>query len=216
MPDAKSDSYWDSFYDDRQGLSGLAAPSQFAAFAIQEFPEACLTVDVGCGTGRDSLFFAAHGRKVIGIDRSARAIAVCEQARKAAAIENARFLHRSIDDEELARELAGLRAEIRLPAAFYARFFLHAIDEREEDAFLDFLAAQATADDLAALEFRTVRDSALHKVTPDHYRRFVEPAQLLAKLHARGFAVRYYVEGFGFAKHRSDDAYVARVLAART
>jgi hypothetical protein len=36
----------------------------------------------------------------------------------------------------------------------------------------------------------------------------------MAKLHHSGFAVDYYVEGFGFAKYKADDAYVARVVCS--
>ena len=52
--------YWNHFYASRDALK-LSAPSQFAAFAAQEAGDAHLIIEVGCGTGRDSLFFARHG-----------------------------------------------------------------------------------------------------------------------------------------------------------
>jgi hypothetical protein len=49
-------------------------------------------------------------------------------------------------------------------------------------------------------------------VTQAHFRRFVTPAAFQASALGRGFDVEYAVEGFGFAKYKQDDAYVARTL----
>ena len=46
-------------------------PSQFAAFVASElFDSETHIIDVGCGNGRDSIFFAHLGKQVIGIDGS--------------------------------------------------------------------------------------------------------------------------------------------------
>ena len=52
----------------------------------------------------------------------------------------------------------------------------------------------------------------LKKETSDHYRRYIVPTDLINKALKIGFDLSYLVEGFGFAKYRSDDAYVARVI----
>ena len=44
------------------------------------------------------------------------------------------------------------------PRVVYARFFLHAITEREEESLLDLAAAICEPDDLLAVEYRTIRD----------------------------------------------------------
>ena len=91
-------------------------------------------------------------------------------------------------------------------------FFLHAITEPEEESLLDLASAIAEACYLSAVEYRTIRDSSGAKVTAEHYRRFVVPASFEARALGRGFDVVYAVEGFGFAKYRQDDAYVARTV----
>jgi hypothetical protein len=53
------------------------------------------------------------------------------------------------------------------------------------------------------------------KVTGTHFRRFVLPASFEARALGGGFEVVYNVEGFGFAKYRQDDAYVARTIFRR-
>jgi hypothetical protein len=62
------------------------------------------------------------------------------------------------------------------------------------------------------LEYRTFRDASGRKETDDHYRRFVTAAQTDIALAQFGFALAYSVEGFGLAKYKHDDAYVARAI----
>ena len=101
------------------------------------------------------------------------------------------------------------------PKALYARFFIHAITDEEEQVLLDLAAAVTRPGDLLAVEYRTIRDQVGAKETEAHYRRFVLPATFQARALERGFEVTYAVEGFGFAKYRHDDAYVARTLFRR-
>lgn len=63
-----------------------------------------------------------------------------------------------------------------------------------------------------AAEFRTIRDAQQAKVTAEHYRRFVNPLVFMANANTAGFATDYFVEGFGYAKYKDDDAHVARCL----
>jgi hypothetical protein len=65
------------------------------------------------------------------------------------------------------------------------------------------------------VEYRTIRDSNGAKETDAHFRRFLNPADFQYAAAQHGFRVRYAVEGYGFAKYRQDDAYVARCLLER-
>jgi hypothetical protein len=103
------------------------------------------------------------------------------------------------------RTLAWLGRYRRLAVRYERRADIH-------EAFLELATALTEPGDLLAVEYRTVRDAVGVKVTGDHYRRFVMPANFEARALAHGFAVRYAVEGFGFAKYQEDDAYVARTL----
>lgn len=98
----------------------------------------------------------------------------------------------------------------------YARFFLHAITDSEELAFFEGMSAALREGDRLAVEYRTIRDAEGEKVTAAHYRRFVEPAGVIANAAEAGFAVEYAVEGTGFAKYLKDDAYVARTVFRKT
>lgn len=98
----------------------------------------------------------------------------------------------------------------------YARFFLHAIQEEEENAFWQFCQDISNWRHIhVAVEFRSSRDKLLTKTTPDHFRRYISPSDLIVRAAKWGFKASYFVEGFGLAKYRLDDAHVARVLFAK-
>ena len=95
----------------------------------------------------------------------------------------------------------------------YSRFFIHAIDEEAENKFFYLInRLKSFVNVKAFLEFRTVRDQSLPKETSTHYRRFVQPEKIIAKVIQSNMKLSYHVEGFGYAKYKSDDAYVARMI----
>jgi len=201
--------YWDDYYA-RRATSARRLPSQFATFVAGELDRRHRVIELGCGDGRDAIFFASFGHEVVGVDASDTAIDVCRHVAEALG-EPATFVVAHIDEPDLAARIRGEAG----PRVVYARFFLHAITEAEEETLLDLAAGLTDPGDLLAVEYRTVRDSSGAKVTATHYRRFVLPAAFEARALGRGFDVTYTVEGFGFAKYRQDDAYVARTIFRR-
>jgi SAM-dependent methyltransferase len=206
--------YWNGYYG-RAAAAFSPRPSQFAAFFAGEIEPGTLVVDIGCGNGRDSLFFAQAGFETIGVDGSSAAVEGCQAAARGAGLARARFLCSRVEDTALGGRVAEL-AGPAAPRALYARFLLHAITEAQEDALLATAAGLCRAGEILAVEFRTLRDVAQTKVTGAHYRRFIDPLHLIAAASRHGFATRYFVEGFGYAKYKADDAHVARCIFART
>jgi cyclopropane fatty-acyl-phospholipid synthase-like methyltransferase len=201
--------YWNDYYATR-AATNRPLPSQFAAFAAGELPGLTRVVELGCGNGRDSIFFASYGHDVTGVDGSESAVAAASATAEANGV-TANFLVSSIDDPALPERLGSATG----PLMVYARFFVHAITDREEQDFLTLAAGLTSPGDLLAVEYRTVRDQTGAKVTGAHYRRFVAPATFQARALSNGFEVTYATEGFGFAKYRQDDAYCARELFTR-
>jgi SAM-dependent methyltransferase len=202
-------SYWDEYYAARADVR-RPLPSQFATFVANELTEPTRIVEFGCGTGRDSVFFALYGHDVVGVDGSEQAVKASQALADALGL-SARFVAAHIEDPDLVEQVG--RGEGR--QLVYARFFVHAITEEEESSFLDAASRLTVAGDLLAVEYRTIRDLSGAKVTEKHYRRFVTPAEFDARAAGHGFRAAYNVEGFGFAKYRQDDAYVARALFVR-
>lgn len=200
--------YWDEYYAARAS-DGRRLPSQFATFVAGELGRPHRIIELGCGDGRDAMFFATYGHDVVGVDGSKTAIAACRTLAEKLGL-TATFVHARIDAPGLAERVRG-----EGPRLVYARFFLHAITEAEEEALLDLASELTGPGDLLAVEYRTIRDLSGTKVTASHYRRYILPAAFEARALGRGFDVIYAVEGFGFAKYREDDAYVARTLLRR-
>lgn len=201
--------YWNQYYSSHQPHT-RPLPSQFATFVAGELTEPSRIVELGCGNGRDSIFFASYGHSVTGVDASEAAIAGCQSLAESLGVP-ASFLVSRIDDPELPERIGATEG----PLVVYARFFVHAITDAEEEDFLSLAATLTKPGDRLAVEYRTVRDQSGAKVTGAHFRRFVSPARFQARALARGFEVSYAAEGFGFAKYRQDDAYVARELFER-
>lgn len=204
LQDARS-VYWDQYYATHSNRA-RKLPSQFATFVAGELDRPHRIIELGCGDGRDAMFFATYGHDVVAVDASPFAVEACRSVAEALGVP-ATFIASRIDAADLAARVRGTG-----PRLVYARFFLHAITEAEEERLLDLAQALTDAGDLLAVEYRTIRDSSGIKVTERHYRRFVLPASFEARALGRGFDVAYSVEGFGFAKYREDDAYVARTI----
>ena len=58
--------YWDEYYSTH---SNPANASTFAEFVIDRMEEGKNLIELGCGNGRDSLFFSKNGINVVGVDQ---------------------------------------------------------------------------------------------------------------------------------------------------
>lgn len=204
-----SSNYWNDYYEESTAVAAPKVPSQFAAFVISELKGIETNiVDVGCGNGRDSLFFARHGFDVVGIDGSVTAIENCMSEPAA----NAHFLCASVTDPNLASRIIDEFQETPQDITVYARFFIHAIDDETQEQFLNTCRSLVGENGRVALEFRTDRDQMQTKITPEHYRRYVNPLKFIEYANKTGLKASYFVEGFGYAKYRDDDAHVARFI----
>ena len=202
-----SSAYWNEFY--REAFLGF--PSQFAAFAIGETVESeirPLIIDLGCGNGRDLGFFASQGFDVVGMDSSAEALRKISE--KMPSLEKRLFKV----DFSSGQEFTTLMGEIgsNRPRIFYSRFVLHSLGSDVWERHVRSVAECMNINDRLFLEFRTHVDDSLPKVTKFHFRRGVDPTHVLSIGARSGLRCEYYVEGFGFAKYKADNAHVARIV----
>jgi tellurite methyltransferase len=201
--------YWNNYYKGGTPVSAPQVPSQFAAFVVSELSgQNTKIIDFGCGNGRDALFFARHGYSVLGVDGSQTAVDNCQQQN----VEGAGFICSAIDNPDLAEQVLKTLPDDDRDILVYARFFIHAIDREAQEKFLKTCRKIVETGGRVAFEFRTDRDQNQTKVTAAHYRRFVSPLEFMEDVSAAGFKVRYFVEGFGYAKYKEDDAHVARFI----
>ena len=195
--------FWENFYARRF----LAEPSPFAQ-AITSDPQLPRTVvELGCGDGRDAVYFGQHGRRVIGIDRSRYGLA---HARRRAAESHlpAVFYRR---DFRIAGALDGIELPAE-PVLFYARFLLHAVQEPTQRQLLADVHKRARTGDQVAMEFRTEPSSWTYG---KHYRRPVDGAAFMSQLEQFGWTITSVESGSGLAAQECEDPVVLRVLARR-
>ena len=120
--------YWANFYAHTEYVSG----SSFFELVNARSDTPATVVDIGCGDGRDSCWFAKSGRRVMGLDRSA--IGIRHAAKKAASLGLADSVDfRACDVSDVADLRVALADAISLangaPLLFYLRFFLHSVPE---------------------------------------------------------------------------------------
>lgn len=131
-----NESYWNSFYNQNNELP--PEPSNFAFYVLnflQALPDKNsqkYILDIGCGNGRDSYFFASHSFKVTGIDSFSNI-----------ETDQFKFLQKNIFDCELSRF-----------DVFYLRFVIHTLTEPECDQLFDRLAL-LPPESLIAIETRS-------------------------------------------------------------
>lgn len=201
--------YWADFYR----RSEAAEPSPFCldVIARPDCPE--LVFDLGCGDGRDSVGFAAAGRRVVGVDRSAAAV---RRARELAGDRAVTFVQCDLlDTAALAAECERARAGDE-PALIYLRFVLHGYLGGRLDEVFESLRAIGRRGDLHALEFRDLADAELPKVHASAHREFVDGAELAGRLENEfGWTVLEHDCKTGRSPYRSEDPALYRILARR-
>ena len=201
--------YWEEFYA-QKAAAVPAEPSAFARWVLAHQPGTAL-LDIGSGTGRDSLFFASEGFTVLGCDYAVPGLRYAEDQARRRGLTDVTFQKLDLYDDEHVLERADAIAGSTALDAVYARFMVHAVsDQGRHNLFrLAGHVLEARGGRLF-LEFRTAR--AEHEFG-EHFRQFVQPAQVEEELRSYGFVVEHCEEGFGLAVHKSEDPKVCRIIA---
>jgi len=202
--------YWDEFYRGAADAAVVQEPSPFAMWVGGRQAPGRL-VDMGTGTGRDALWFAANDFDVTGFDYSPASIALASRRAEQQQVP-ARFEEVDLYDDEAVRAAAGRCAGYG-PTTIYARFLVHAIEDAGRANLFGF-ARTAAAGGLFYLEFRTGKDAGKQHVFGEHFRLYLDGQQVVDELEALGAEVLHHEEGHGLAVYQEEDPHVAR-LAVR-
>ena len=200
--------YWNRVYSVEQN----DGPSQFARDITDKLKPGRHLLELGCGNGRDSLFFLANGVRVTGVDASDMAI---EQLnKKTEDNKNALFI---CDDFVKCKSLYQVKHDY-----IYSRFTLHAINEEQEAELLSNIRDGLSNDGILFIEARTIHDDLYGLGTPaghnaflynNHYRRFIEVDEFRQKLEDSGLQIVYLEERKGFSKTENSDPVLMRCIA---
>eukprot|EP01128_Nolandella_sp_AFSM9_P000054 TRINITY_DN10087_c0_g1_i1.p1 TRINITY_DN10087_c0_g1~~TRINITY_DN10087_c0_g1_i1.p1 ORF type:complete len:226 (+),score=81.36 TRINITY_DN10087_c0_g1_i1:70-747(+) len=215
--------YWNKFYSSSEIPSN---PSSFAEYVLQKVNKEGTLVDLGCGNGRDSVFFAKHGINLVyAIDLSQSSI---DKLNKTTAdIDHIQFIQGDFSELKSKSEL-----NITDLDAVYSRFTLHAVNKVSASRALKWAYDNLDKDGLLLVEARSTKSNlygkgekvegeedayiyAGHKSVTPHYRRFINSEKLTEELKELGFSIVELVESDGIAVYKDDDPVVVRVVAKK-
>ena len=198
--------YWDLFYADR---SGRPDPSSFALEVNRLFPEKGTLLELGCGDGRDAIYFASQGWNVIATDLSANGIL---EARKSIT-DGLEFISVDVAELEFRDLLDSVISSPQLsPPLVYSRFFLHSLDDREFNSLVLALNHPQVGFNQAH-EFRVRGDENLPKTFGGHRRVFRELSAVKQSLIGTSSRdVMLEVEGTGLAPYGEEDPVIGRLI----
>lgn len=204
--------YWNHFYSNIERTGKLAEPSQFATDIVKDLVPGNHLLELGCGNGRDSLFFLKKGLRVTALDASDIAVDFLNSL--TLDNDNALFV---CDNFVKCQSLYQLKYDY-----IYSRFTLHAINEEQENELLANIHDALSLEGILYIEARTTKDEIYGKgkevernayIYNGHYRRFINPIEFRVKLENLGFEILSIEERNGFSKTETSDPVLMRCIA---
>ena len=200
-------SYWKEYY--RKNPNPVD-PSTFAKFIIGFMEPEKKLIELGCGNGRDSVYFAQQKINVTAIDQIEEEM---DYLNKKHSLYNLNFKaddFTNLDDDKKYDYI-------------YSRFTLHSVNEKAEKRVFDWITKQLNDEGLFFLEVRSINDPMFEKgekisesenVTT-HYRRYLDFNETIEKIENRGLKIIYKLESQGLAKYKDDDPTLIRIVAQK-
>lgn len=203
--------YWNKFYENTDAINH---PSLFAKSIAEYLVKGRTVLELGCGNGRDSLFFQALGLHVTAIDASDEVIKKLQTDYKD---ESICFI---CDDFVCSSVVYSGQYDY-----CYSRFSLHAINEEQEDEMIKNVHKVLKKGGKFFVEVRSVHDELYGRgecvgknayIYDGHYRRFIEKDVLEQKVLQMGFELEYSKEETGFAPFGKMDPPIIRMILVKS
>ncbi|MDR1373062.1 MAG: class I SAM-dependent methyltransferase [Dysgonamonadaceae bacterium] len=192
--------YWEQYYsNNRQSDS----PSLFAQYICEKYAKDGQTVtELGCGNGRDAVWFAKNGLKVTAFDQ-------CQDEMD--------YLSAQFKDTENisfeAKDFSSL-PDMEKTDLVYSRFTLHSVSQRKEHKTLLWASNNLKNGGHLCIEVRGTKNELYRQGQPvenepdafildSHYRRFLDLETLRKNLETLGFDIVEAEEKAGFAPHNT-------------
>ena len=204
--------YWEAYYKKE---SSNRLPSNFASYIFENYVgERKNFLELGCGNGRDSIFFANKELFVEAVDQVENQILFLQEEFQQ--LSNLKFYCDDFTD---------LKRDNKYDI-IYSRFTIHSISIEKQAKVLKWAFSKLENDGLLCIEVRGKKNEIYKKGTPvkgekdayvynDHYRRFLDFKNLLVELENIGFVLQYSEEAKGFAPFNGLDETFIRVIAKK-
>ena len=206
--------YWTKYYKNNSKPTNA---STFAEFILPKLMKNTNLIELGCGNGRDSVYFSQNGLNVIAIDQVQCEMDFLNENYKN---DNIHFL----DDDFT--NLKNTKHDLIKNTDFdyvYSRFTFHSINEKKEDRTLDWIENKLNKNGMFLLEARSINDpmfkqgknlSETENFTT-HYRRYMDLNKIIKKLESRNFNIEFKIESNNLAVYKEDNPYVIRIIAKK-
>lgn len=199
--------YWENYYNDNPDPVDA---STFAQFVIGFLNKKNTLIELGCGNGRDSIFFAENGINVIAVDQVESELD---------------YLNDKYGNDDLIFKNGDFTnlAKVNTYDYVYSRFTLHSITEEAEGNVFDWVKSQLNEKGLFLFEVRSINDPMLscgeklsdtENVTT-HYRRYLDLDETISKLEERGFDILYKLESDNLSVYGDDNPVLIRIVAKK-
>lgn len=204
-------SYWNNFYINDK-LTNY--PSLFAYEIGKHVKSDKKLVELGCGNGRDSIYFHSLGLQVDAVDISDRTIDKLKN--KYLNNKNINFIC-----DDFIKYIKNMNADSDY---IYSRFTLHSITDNQQSELLEnvydnlkekgkfFIEVRSVLDDIYGLGVEVGRNAFIYE---EHYRRFVVKEELEKELEKTGFTIISSKEEKGFAPFGDKDPIILRIIAEK-
>lgn len=196
--------YWNKFYKKFK----VEQQSKFALFVYKKLiklKKKFKMIDVGCGNGRDTIFFIKKKIDIIGLDQS-------NVIKKNKNIFKKNFVKKNICMKNL-----DFKKKFDV---LYARFFIHTINAMEQENFLNNVKKIMRKSGLIFLEFRTIKDPLIkrgikiskYERYDDHYRRFIDPNEFKNKLRKMSYKIIYFKTSNKYSVYQNQRPHICRII----
>lgn len=186
--------YWHEYYEKHRDPFG---PSLFASMSRRYMKPSENVIDLGCGNGRDSIYFAQTGIKTVGIDQCENIITHL----------NNKVLKMRVSEKYLPKaefricDMSRLKNSSLDTHVFdhtYSRFTLHSINYKQEQNLIQWIYNHTKKYFFVETRSDLDYDPRLEKEST-HYRRFLNFENLLTHLINKGFRIKYAEIGRNFS-----------------
>ena len=206
--------YWTEYYKNN---SEPTDRSTFAEFVLPNLEKNKTLLELGCGNGRDSIYFADNDINVIAIDQAENEVKFLNDFYKK---DNLLFVCDDFTDLKNSTNSAIKDNEFDY---IYSRFTFHSISEKKEDRTLDWIENNIKTGGCFLLEVRSINDPMFkegrllseNENFTTHYRRYLDLNTIVGKLERRNFEIVYKIEDKDLAPYKDDNPYLIRIIAKK-
>lgn len=206
--------YWNEYY--KQNSKPNKA-SSFAEFILPKLTKNKCLIELGCGNGRDSIYFSQNDLNVIAVDQVCDEIDYLNDNHKN---DNVTFV--CGDFTNLANNDNDLIKDSKFDYV-YSRFTFHSINEKKENRTLNWISKVLIKGGLFFLEARSINDPMFKKGEmlsesenfTNHYRRYMDLKKFVEKLEKHCFEIVYQIEDNDLAVYKDDNPQVIRIIAKK-